>query len=1429
MADPRTPLKQYTRIQFESGTTYEITGAPIGSGGGSILYPAERVYEQDGHWVRDGINYAVKECFPVSLEHHFVRKNTGEITSAEDDPAASKYLEKVTAMQLDEKRITQTIYQTGSRVLPILESASTAVVTMPDSNNPVRIANTYTVMESLSGKGKSLISLISESGHLTALQAFRVIQQVLFSLREVHDAGFLHLDIQYGNIFLKGSLSDESDLVTLIDFGSARDLLLGTGRTEIITDRVLFTTPGFSSPEILLHNDGTLQLGCESDLYSVGCLLLYLLTGTVYDTARLMKNNTGEYLTRFKLRKIQCPAHLIDRMQEIIAHALKPVPSERYHSCSEMLEDVSDFIKALQPYRSDLKSITYDAFICYRHNPTDSAAAKKLQEYLEHFRMPFLAGHKEHNILRKPIRRVFVDEGELASCADYGAQIRDALVNSGWLIVICSPGTKDSPWVKLEIQTFLETHDRSRILAVMTSGEPDDIFPDELLGTSGKNILGEEVLAADARASTTKGVLKKLKKDALIRLAAPVVGVPYDVIRQRNKTFYMQRIAIVTSALALTGAFLLTYMFHQNKKLSDAYREQSVRQSKFLLKEAEQYLEHGDKINAVKDLTAALPGGSPDSENLPSSEIPLLPEAQLLLTNTLNLYTSPEKKKSDVEIYNDYNLASNTAINLDYPVYNTSLNRDGSCLIIQSGSYIYIRDTSTLELVRSVSSINYALIDEKTMLTCDYSSLSLINYRSGETIWNKQMPDYISNIFIPENDSKTAYALSDTTIMVISLTDGTIQKTDSLLFEDKESIGSNICFSEDGNTAFFSVRTITESALGSKTTYGISLLDVPSGKIRSLKKNMNSECDVLKVVETKEGPCLITSENNVTDDLTVSTLITCWEGFTGKKKWETEHVPSVSPYTKYGTYNSQCIADPCVYKEGSHSHLIIAVNTDTADILDVNLNTGEIENSYFYADNITCFVQNAQQNHFAAVSQKGFVLFENNKKLESIPGPSFPENSSIVIRHPDQNLYYCVNDNNKSINIYTPDTYGLSFSELAKLNSFRNVSSLSGSDYTVLIDSDNNLYCIDASGKLIFKKSEKQLKGALSDTELYRDFYLKPLTVKEDTAYFLCIKTRQTDEENFSDCYLLSAALKTGHFSANLFFRTSHEVITDDDIFYCDSTESIIVSKVTDKYLFCYRMSLESKEIEKITVPLSPSGTSFGAIRGLSDDGRYMTVFNANSRLVDYIDLNSQRIVGTVNLSTFPQEAVDNLNYLFYPEHFSWETASNAQTIAIPDYSNIHLYQTDGKEYSTINYSVLKPSHQFNSLPYLFFSQDRQYIYFLFEDLLGQADTKTGSIINTITLSETADSLTMVRHIWDSNNAESPVLDLFIGNHMYSVNTDESSFGLIAEIEDTFFCNTKTRQAYIYNGSVLGCCKMYRLTDILAIAESQYLKGNENE
>ena len=58
--------------------------------------------------------------------------------------------------------------------------------------------------------------------------------------------------------------------------------------------------------------------------------------------------------------------------------------------------------------------------------------------------------------------------------------IVQALRDSEYLIVICSPRTKESVWCCKEIEKFIEFHGRHKILPVLIEGEPGESFPQEL-------------------------------------------------------------------------------------------------------------------------------------------------------------------------------------------------------------------------------------------------------------------------------------------------------------------------------------------------------------------------------------------------------------------------------------------------------------------------------------------------------------------------------------------------------------------------------------------------------------------------------------------------------------------------------------------------------------------------------------------------------------------------------------------------------------------------------------------------------------------------------------------------------------------------------------------------------------------------------------
>jgi serine/threonine-protein kinase len=126
----------------------------------------------------------------------------------------------------------------------------------------------YYVMEYLSGL--SLDRLVQRHGPLPAARAVHLVRQLCGALREAHAAGLIHRDIKPGNVLV--CRDSPPDRAKLLDFGLVRT----TGPTASLTQDHLLGTPGYMAPEQI---EGTEAVGAAADLYSLGAVLFFLLTG----------------------------------------------------------------------------------------------------------------------------------------------------------------------------------------------------------------------------------------------------------------------------------------------------------------------------------------------------------------------------------------------------------------------------------------------------------------------------------------------------------------------------------------------------------------------------------------------------------------------------------------------------------------------------------------------------------------------------------------------------------------------------------------------------------------------------------------------------------------------------------------------------------------------------------------------------------------------------------------------------------------------------------------------------------------------------------------------------------------------------------------------------------------------------------------------
>jgi serine/threonine protein kinase len=130
----------------------------------------------------------------------------------------------------------------------------------------------YYAMEYL--EGLALDKLVQGFGRQPEGRVIHILRQVCGSLAEAHAAGLVHRDIKPANIFLtqRGGIPD---FVKVLDFGlvKARNL---EGQVELTGATATLGTPLYMSPEAVRHPE---CVDASSDLYSLGCVGYYLLTG----------------------------------------------------------------------------------------------------------------------------------------------------------------------------------------------------------------------------------------------------------------------------------------------------------------------------------------------------------------------------------------------------------------------------------------------------------------------------------------------------------------------------------------------------------------------------------------------------------------------------------------------------------------------------------------------------------------------------------------------------------------------------------------------------------------------------------------------------------------------------------------------------------------------------------------------------------------------------------------------------------------------------------------------------------------------------------------------------------------------------------------------------------------------------------------------
>ena len=198
-------------------------------------------------------------------------------------------------------------------------------------------------------------------------ECVQLMAKVARGIAYAHGKGVLHRDLQPGNILL-----DENGEPMVSDFGLAKWL----DQTSEIT-RTLETlgTPGYIAPEQAECRAD--KLTCAADIYSLGAILFYLLTGRppFVGPNVLAVIHQAAATPAPRLRSL---APSLDRdLGTIVCRCLDPDPNARYQSAGALEEDLDRWLRH-EPIRARRTGVFTRGRKWVRRNPTSTVLVASL-------------------------------------------------------------------------------------------------------------------------------------------------------------------------------------------------------------------------------------------------------------------------------------------------------------------------------------------------------------------------------------------------------------------------------------------------------------------------------------------------------------------------------------------------------------------------------------------------------------------------------------------------------------------------------------------------------------------------------------------------------------------------------------------------------------------------------------------------------------------------------------------------------------------------------------------------------------------------------------------------------------------------------------------------------------------------------------------
>jgi eukaryotic-like serine/threonine-protein kinase len=234
----------------------------------------------------------------------------------------------------------------------------------------------YYVMELL--EGRDLESLVKKFGPVPADRAVFILRQICHSLADAHARGLVHRDITPANIYLC-RMGLEFDFVKVLDFGLATFQDQKTmERTLLTSDHTTTGTPAFMAPEVILEG----EVDERTDVYALGCVAYYLLTGEIVFEADTPMKMFLQHLQTAPVPPSQRTEMAIPKdVENLVLSCLEKDPHRRPQNAAEVLRRLGR-IRSFERWDNDAAKAWWQTHLVELAGPLSAVPATSLEPAL---------------------------------------------------------------------------------------------------------------------------------------------------------------------------------------------------------------------------------------------------------------------------------------------------------------------------------------------------------------------------------------------------------------------------------------------------------------------------------------------------------------------------------------------------------------------------------------------------------------------------------------------------------------------------------------------------------------------------------------------------------------------------------------------------------------------------------------------------------------------------------------------------------------------------------------------------------------------------------------------------------------------------------------------------------------------------------------